>query len=358
MRFTASASPSWTRRPLRRRRARPRITRRGAAGVSFAAVYVGYMTMTEADVVEVLDWLDEGEVAVWLMGGWGVDALVGEQTREHEDLDLIVRDDEVSRMSDVLYPHGFLLSRGAQGGLNLRDERDRLVDVHPVRFDDRGNGHFEQDRGSFEYRAGAFAAAGTIAGRRFACLSAEAQMTDHALGYTPGDTDFHDMRLLNARLGTALLPPYIPREPVPRAGAREASDKDKSGSRSSASPATFLLPTLPTPLDPPTSSKQTDRSGVMASTLATERPRYSLALASNRLGRPPFKAEHTHVVTHSATRAIRTYPGRPSCHRRPGSPDSRRIGHAHRASTRDSGPLPLPPRRTPRQRGRTGALRR
>ena len=178
--------------------------------MSFAAVYVGYMTMTEADVVEVLDWLDEGEVAVWLMGGWGVDALVGEQTREHEDLDLIVRDDEVSRMSDVLYPHGFLLSRGAQGGFNLRDERDRLVDVHPVRFDDRGNGHFEQDRGSFEYRAGAFAAAGTIAGRRFACLSAEAQMTDHALGYTPGDTDFHDMRLLNARLGTALLPPYIP----------------------------------------------------------------------------------------------------------------------------------------------------
>ena len=175
-----------------------------------AAVYVGCMTITEADVVEVLGWLGEGEVAVWLKGGWGVDALVGEQTRDHNDLDLIVRDDDVSRMSDVLCPHGFLLSRGAQGGFNLRDERDRLVDVHPVRFDDRGNGHFEQDRGSFEHPAAAFAAVGSIAGRRLACLSAEAQMTDHAWGYTPGDTDFHDMRLLNARLGTALLPPYIP----------------------------------------------------------------------------------------------------------------------------------------------------
>jgi hypothetical protein len=29
---------------------------------------------------------------IWLDGGWGVDALVGEQTREHEDLNLIVRD--------------------------------------------------------------------------------------------------------------------------------------------------------------------------------------------------------------------------------------------------------------------------
>src|SRR3982750_3307092 len=90
-----------------------------------------------------------------------------------------------------LYPHGFRLSRGlsrgAQDGFNLRDEGDRLVDVHPARFDERGNGHFEQDRGSFEHPAAVFTAAGTIAGRRIACLSAEAQMTDHAWAYTPGE---------------------------------------------------------------------------------------------------------------------------------------------------------------------------
>jgi predicted nucleotidyltransferase len=164
--------------------------------------------MTEADVVEALGWLGEGEVPVWLDGGWGVDALVGEQTREHNDLDLIVRDDHVSRMSDVLHEHGFRLSSGVQGGFLLRDDRGREVDVHPVRFDDRGNGHLEEDGTPFDHPAAAFAAAGNIAGRRVACLSAEAQMTNHAWGYTPGDTDFHDMRLLNARLGTALLPPY------------------------------------------------------------------------------------------------------------------------------------------------------
>jgi lincosamide nucleotidyltransferase A/C/D/E len=36
--------------------------------------------MTKADVVEVLEWLDEGEVAVWLDGGWGVDALWSSRT--------------------------------------------------------------------------------------------------------------------------------------------------------------------------------------------------------------------------------------------------------------------------------------
>lgn len=176
-----------------------------------AAVYVGCMTMTDADVVEVLGWLGEREIAVWLVGGWGVDALVGEQTRDHEDLDLIVRDDDVSRVSDVLHGHGFRLSRGDEGGFLLTDERDRVVDLHTVHFDDRGNGHFEgESRGPFEHPATAFAAAGTIAGWRVTCLSAEAQMTNHAWGYTPGDTDFRDMRLLNARLGTALLPPYRP----------------------------------------------------------------------------------------------------------------------------------------------------
>jgi lincosamide nucleotidyltransferase A/C/D/E len=136
-----------------------------------AAVYVGCMTMTEADVVEVLGWLGEREIAVWLDGGWGVDALVGEQMRDHKDLDLIVRDDHVSRMSELLHEHGFRLSRGVQGGFVLRDERGRVVDVHPVRFDDRGNGHFEsEDRAPFDHPAAAFAAAGNIAGRRVTCL--------------------------------------------------------------------------------------------------------------------------------------------------------------------------------------------
>jgi hypothetical protein len=122
-----------------------------------------------------------------------------------------VEDEHVSRMFDVLHEHGFRPSPGVQGGVVLRDERGRVIDVHRVRFDDRGNGHFEsEDRGPFDHPAAAFAAAGNILGRRVTCLSAEARMTNHVWGYAPGDTDFRDMRLLNARLGTALLPPYMP----------------------------------------------------------------------------------------------------------------------------------------------------
>jgi lincosamide nucleotidyltransferase A/C/D/E len=183
------------------------------------------MPFEVADVHEVLDLLAEARIDAFVLGGWGVDALVGEQTRHHKDLDIIVRDEDVSRMSDVLNEHGFLPSRGVQGGVELCDERGRVVDVHPVRFDDRGNGHFEsEDRGPFEHPAAAFAATGSIAGRRVACLSAEAQMRNHAWGYTAGDTDFHDMTLLNERLGVEYPPPFTdawPRGVVgpPREGA-------------------------------------------------------------------------------------------------------------------------------------------
>jgi lincosamide nucleotidyltransferase A/C/D/E len=168
------------------------------------------MTIKAADVVEILGWLGAASVDVWLDGGWGVDALVGEQTREHDDLDLIVRDAHEPRMREALATHGFTqIARDAAQNFILADERGREVDVHPVRFDDQGNGHLLSEGGwPFGHSAEAFAATGSVSGYRAACLSAEAQMSNHSWGYEPGDTDVHDMRLLHERLGTPLTGPY------------------------------------------------------------------------------------------------------------------------------------------------------
>jgi lincosamide nucleotidyltransferase A/C/D/E len=83
------------------------------------------MTMTAADVVEILGWLGAASADVWLDGGWGVDALVGEQTREHEDLDLIVRDAHEPRMREVLATHGFTQVGGVPQFFVLADEGGR-----------------------------------------------------------------------------------------------------------------------------------------------------------------------------------------------------------------------------------------
>jgi lincosamide nucleotidyltransferase A/C/D/E len=166
--------------------------------------------MTATDVIQVLDRLDDARIEAWLDGGWGVDALLGEQTRPHNDLDLIARVDDVPSMRETLAGDGFQLVTGApHTNFVLRDGQGRDIDVHPVRFDDEGNGIYRMENGDdWVFPASGFAGHGRLAGRDVRCLTPDVQMVNHSTGYEPGDTDFHDMRRLNARFGTRLLPPY------------------------------------------------------------------------------------------------------------------------------------------------------
>jgi lincosamide nucleotidyltransferase A/C/D/E len=171
--------------------------------------------MIAADAVGILGRLDAAGIATWVDGGWGVDALVGEQTRAHEDLDLVVRLDDVPLMIEILTRDGFDLVRGVpDSNFVLRDGSGREVDIHPARFDKQGNGIYRMENGEdWVYPASALAGRGTIAGRQVQCLTADFHMISHSQGYVPGATDFHDMALLHDRFGTRLLPPFDGRSP-------------------------------------------------------------------------------------------------------------------------------------------------
>jgi lincosamide nucleotidyltransferase A/C/D/E len=163
------------------------------------------------DVIEILDTLASAGIDdAWLDGGWGVDALLGEQTRPHQDVDLVVRIEDVPAMRAALSAAGFELVEGVpDSNFVLRDRRGREVDVHPVRFDAAGNGVYRMENGQdWLFPAEGFTGRGRIGRREVRCLSPDVQMVDHATGYEPGETDFHDMRLLHERFGTKLLGPY------------------------------------------------------------------------------------------------------------------------------------------------------
>ena len=46
--------------------------------------------MQAADAVMVSGVFEAADVRAWVEGGWGVDALMGRQTRDHDDVDLAV----------------------------------------------------------------------------------------------------------------------------------------------------------------------------------------------------------------------------------------------------------------------------
>src|SRR5205085_11413556 len=65
--------------------------------------------MTAKDAADLVETLERAGIDVWLDGGWGVDALFGEQTREHDDLDLLVRLEDVPALLAVLAGRGYEL---------------------------------------------------------------------------------------------------------------------------------------------------------------------------------------------------------------------------------------------------------
>jgi lincosamide nucleotidyltransferase A/C/D/E len=142
-------------------------------------------------------------------GGWGVDALVGEATRPHADLDLVlVREDRAAAEAALSSVGYAVVADEAPARVVLERPAGGAVDLHLVGLDDSGGALQELVDGStFRYPPGALAGTGVIGGVAVSCLSAEGQLLTHA-GYEPDTGDRSDIALLRDRLGLPVPPPF------------------------------------------------------------------------------------------------------------------------------------------------------
>src|SRR5215212_2795053 len=70
----------------------------------------GQVTQLRAqDVVELYSALLARGVQLWVDGGWGIDALLGRQTRSHKDFDAIVAFEDLPALTLFLSGCGFAL---------------------------------------------------------------------------------------------------------------------------------------------------------------------------------------------------------------------------------------------------------
>ena len=158
--------------------------------------------MTASDTIEMLGALEGRGIAVWLDGGWGIDALLGEQTRPHEDVDLVVGIEDVPALITELGNRGFHLAEGRpRSNFVLTDANHRKVDVHPVAFDDEGNGHYTMENDEiWIYPGDGFAGTGNVGAKSVRCLTPEVQVLCHK-GYELDEDDVRDLEALHARFG-------------------------------------------------------------------------------------------------------------------------------------------------------------
>ena len=163
--------------------------------------------VTAERVLELLAVLQSSGVQATLDGGWGVDALLGRETRAHEDLDLVVALSDVPRIQEALRQLGFALHEDhLPVRFVLRRDGEQL-DFHTVSFDPEGGGVQPQPGGgSFRYPPEGFVL-GRVKGESVPCISARVQVLCH-LGYTPTAKDARDVLELCRAFGLSVPEAY------------------------------------------------------------------------------------------------------------------------------------------------------
>jgi lincosamide nucleotidyltransferase A/C/D/E len=168
---------------------------------------VGQYIMAAEAAAALLTALNGYHVNACVGGGWGVDALLGEQTREHADLDLWLADVQIEPLFAAFAERGIdrILPWPGDRPWNfvLHDGVRLRVDLHLYETLPDGSLHYGSLVSGVTFPARALAGQGVIAGSAVRCEAPEWAVRWHT-GYPPRPVDRHDVPLLCERFGLTL----------------------------------------------------------------------------------------------------------------------------------------------------------
>jgi len=171
------------------------------------SIFDDQWVMTATLVVDLLRLLEAASVSPWVDGGWGVDALLGYQSRPHADLDIVIPESAVPAAREGLTAAGFTVLRDwLPTAVAMRHEDGREVDLHPITPSEDGGGDQElfPPEPPFHYDA---PTPGVINGTQVTCVDAATQLRAH-VGYEPQPEDHADVAALVTRFRLPLPTGY------------------------------------------------------------------------------------------------------------------------------------------------------
>jgi lincosamide nucleotidyltransferase A/C/D/E len=154
--------------------------------------------MNSKDVVDFYNEVEHLGIKVWINGGWGVDALIGEPTRPHGDLDIFIEAKDVSKLRNSLKARGYKetkLEIARPHNFVLGDNAGHEIDVHVITFDSEGRIIYGPVENGEIYPPELFTGVGVINGRTVKCISVEWVLKWHT-GYKPREIDIKDVAAL------------------------------------------------------------------------------------------------------------------------------------------------------------------
>ena len=164
--------------------------------------------MNEHDVVALLKEAERLGITVWVGGGWGIDALIGSQTRPHNDVDIYIEKKNADGLIQMLTARGYSeikMEYTTESHTVWQNPSDHIVDLHLMEFkaDDAESLYFEGEA----YPLFVLDGTGTIGGIPVRCFTAEAQLLFHQ-GYEHSEKDIQDVLLLCKTFGLDIPEEY------------------------------------------------------------------------------------------------------------------------------------------------------
>jgi lincosamide nucleotidyltransferase A/C/D/E len=161
--------------------------------------------MTSCYVLSLYNQCEKNGITIWIDGGWGVDALLGFQSREHDDLDIAIHHNDNAIFRRILEHDGYmeeLRFDSSEFMYVMVNEAGQSVDIHVFEYDENGKNIY-----GIEYPFGSLTGTGVIDGQDVRCIDPEWQF-QFKTGYDPKEKDIHDVRALSVKFGFELPARY------------------------------------------------------------------------------------------------------------------------------------------------------
>lgn len=155
--------------------------------------------------IELLRLFEAHGIRVWVDGGWAVDAVVGRETRLHDDLDIALSHDDLNALCLLLRDRGFVeVPRVDSWECNfvLGDSQGRQIDIHTFTLDENGKHSF-----GVAYPAESLTGRGILGGYECECIAPE-WLLKFRSGYELRPKDYADIAVLCDSFGFPLPSNY------------------------------------------------------------------------------------------------------------------------------------------------------
>ncbi len=135
------------------------------------------MAVSDIDALEVITAVAAVGGEPWIVGGWGVDALLERQTQVHRSLELMVRAEALERCVKALSDKGFQVSNDARPVRVELDDGIGILVLHPVEPDGAGGWWQPLADGQRRHLPPGSVVGGLLGGRTVSCASPDALRT-------------------------------------------------------------------------------------------------------------------------------------------------------------------------------------